>query len=97
MLRHSINAIAPRFVFYIVLTCLVIRSSADVVDLPGWAPICVFNPRSFLSASLEICLAIIALRVFASVLRRATGLYGPSFEYSGFCGFLSTTVIDSCG
>jgi len=61
MSKQSINATFPRLVFYIVLTCSIIRSSADVVDLPSHAPICVFGNRSLASASLDILFATIAL------------------------------------
>jgi len=78
MLRHSINATAPRLVCYIILTCSMIRSSAIVVDLPSLAPIWVSSNRPLLSASLDILLAMIASRVFANVFRRTISLYAPS-------------------
>ena len=68
----------PRLFCQIVLTCLVIRSSAVVIDLLGLAPICVSSSRPLFSTSLDILLATIASRVLASVLKRAIGLYAPS-------------------
>jgi len=80
MFRQSIDATSPRLVFYIVLTCSIIGSSADIVDLPSRAPICVFSNRSLASTSLDILFTTIASRVFARVLRRVIGLYNPGFE-----------------
>ena len=76
--RQSIETTVPRLVCQIVLTCLVIRSSAVVVDLLGLAPICVSTSRPLFSASLDILLATITSRVLASVLRRVIGLYALS-------------------
>jgi len=80
MSRQSIDATSPRLVFHIILTCFMIRSSIDIVDLPSCAPICVFSDRPLASASLDILFVTIALRVFARVLRRVIGLYNPSFK-----------------
>jgi len=80
MSRQSIDATSPRLVFYIVLTCSTIRSSADVVDLLSRAPICVFGNRPLASTFLDILFVIIALRIFARMLRRVVSLYDPSFK-----------------
>jgi len=78
MLKQSINAIAPRLVCYINITCSVIRSSAIIVDLPSLGPIWIFSSRPLLSTSFDILFTIIASKVLANVFRRAISLYAPS-------------------
>jgi len=80
MSRQSINATSPRLVFYIILTCSIIRSSIDIVDLSSCTAIYIFSNRPLASASLDILFVTIALRVFAIELRGVIGLYNPSFE-----------------
>jgi len=78
MLRQSIDTTVPRLVCYIVLTYSVIKSSTIDVDLPGLTPLWVSSNRPLLSASLDILLAIIASRVFATIFRRVISLYASS-------------------
>jgi hypothetical protein len=77
-----------------VRICSVSISSAVIVDRPGRAPICVVGSRSCSSAKVDNRQATIFSSTFPSVFSRAIGLYAFAILYTGFYGFLRTTVLE---